>query len=104
MIENVFVKVSMSGIQNYNCDAMCCQRYCSERYTHFCEIVLNGVELHLAMCEKHAEEFEENAWKVASLASQIMWRVTVMTLKTVLWKVILKTRRLSILKNETLHY
>ena len=48
----------MQEIDKYNCDGLCVQRYCDERYTKFTTKEINGVELHLAFCDKHAEEFE----------------------------------------------
>ncbi len=59
----LFARVSMERIQNDNCRGMCAEHICSERYTHFCNLTLNGLKLHIALCEKHAEQFEKNGWK-----------------------------------------
>lgn len=44
-------------IQNYNCDGMCCEEICSERYTHSTIIKIRGMNLVIAFCKEHAEEY-----------------------------------------------
>ena len=53
----------MSKIQNYNCDGLCSEKYCSERYTHFFTQELNGLKLIIAFCKKHAQIYEDNLWE-----------------------------------------
>lgn len=50
----------MEKIQNYNCEGLCVEENCDEKYTHFCKKKVNGIKVILAFCRKHAEEFEEN--------------------------------------------
>ena len=49
----------MEKIDNYNCDGLCIEKSCDKRYTHFTNRIINGVELHLSFCRKHANEYEE---------------------------------------------
>ncbi len=46
----------MEKILNYNCDGLCCCRYCSERYTNFIYKNFCGMEVCLAFCKEHAEQ------------------------------------------------
>ena len=50
----------MELIRNNNCEDMCDHAYCSEKYTHFEKLFLNGMEIIITLCEKHAEEFDTN--------------------------------------------
>ena len=53
----------MSKIANYNCDGLCIEEYCSDRYTHFTTQKINGMGLVLGFCEKHMEDFENETIK-----------------------------------------
>jgi len=48
----------MDKIYNYNCDGMCCEEFCSKRYTHSTRRTLHGMNIVLGFCEEHANEFE----------------------------------------------
>ncbi len=53
----------MNEIENYNCQGLCVQQFCNERYTHMTTIKLYELDLVLGMCKKHAEEFDNNILK-----------------------------------------
>lgn len=53
----------MNKIQNYNCDGMCHQEYCDKRYTDYEVVIIHDMETHIALCDEHAEEWEENRFK-----------------------------------------
>ena len=46
----------MNKIQNYNCDGLCIEKYCSERYEYFEEVELNGMKVLLGFCKKHSKK------------------------------------------------
>jgi len=52
-------RLKMEKIINYNCDGLCVHRYCGSRYTHMTVRKINGIEIVLGFCLKHAEEFEK---------------------------------------------
>ncbi|VVB71139.1 Uncharacterised protein [uncultured archaeon] len=49
----------MEKIVNYNCDGICIEETCSQKYTRHTTYELKGMKLKFAFCEKHAEEFEK---------------------------------------------
>jgi len=49
----------MNKITNYNCDGLCCNKFCDRRYTHFIEKTMNGMIVILGFCENHANEYED---------------------------------------------
>ena len=51
-------KIKMQEIENYNCDGLCQEKYCSERYTHFTTIEICGLKIIISLCKKHAEEWD----------------------------------------------
>lgn len=55
--------VIFGDITNYNCDGMCAQEFCSKRYTKCIVIKMNGVPLHIAVCDEHAGEIEKRSWE-----------------------------------------
>jgi hypothetical protein len=57
------IKLFMNEIINYNCDGLCIQESCSERYTHSTIQKINGVNVVLGFCKKHAKEFEDYIFK-----------------------------------------
>lgn len=48
----------MQKIGNYNCEGMCIEKCCSQRYTHFMTLKINEIELVLSFCKEHSEVFE----------------------------------------------
>ena len=48
----------MEKIVNFNCERMCNEKYCNMPYTYFCDIEFLGMKIHLAFCERHANQFE----------------------------------------------
>lgn len=53
----------MEEIINYNFDGLCCLEFCGQRYTYFTIKKINGLEIVLAFCKKHANEYENNLYK-----------------------------------------
>jgi hypothetical protein len=51
-------KNKMNNIENYNCEGMCVEETCNNRYTKHTSLKLNGMKVHILLCEKHAEQFE----------------------------------------------
>ena len=51
----------MEDIVNFNCDGLCIQKHCDQKYTKYTNQKINGMEIGLAFCEKHADEFTEGA-------------------------------------------
>ena len=56
-------RIKMQKITNYNCDGICCQKYCNKKYTHFIVQEIRGMELVLGFCEEHGEMFVDNLLK-----------------------------------------
>lgn len=54
-----FARVCADEIVNLNTLGMCCEQTCSRPYSHFVLVKLNGMELNIGVCRKHAEELEE---------------------------------------------
>ena len=52
----------MGEIENYNCDGLCIQEFCSEKYTHMIKHNLLGLKLVLGFCKKHGKEIEDKLW------------------------------------------
>ena len=50
----------MQIIENNNCEDLCDNAYCDEEYTHFEKVFINGMEIIITLCKKHAEEFDTN--------------------------------------------
>ena len=60
----VEIEIKMSGlIKNDNCNGMCCESICSKPYTHYCNIFVGGMELHLPFYEEHCHEFYDYVMK-----------------------------------------
>jgi hypothetical protein len=58
------LEVSKMGIiENFNCDGLCSEKYCSNKYTHFAEKEINGLKILIFLCEKHYEKFLEGRLK-----------------------------------------
>jgi hypothetical protein len=57
----------MPKIENYNCDGLCSQSYCDKKYTHFHTIQIKDMKVYLPFCEKHYEEFIEEAFELSKL-------------------------------------
>ena len=53
---NIKKLTHFDDITNHNCAGMCAEKTCSEKYTKFAFLTLNGVEIVIALCDKHAEE------------------------------------------------
>ena len=49
----------MQLIENHNCVATCLQKYCDTEEKYFETIKIKGLEIHIVLCEKHMEEWEE---------------------------------------------
>lgn len=58
---NVIGKIPFNEITNYNFDGLCSQEKCLKRYTHTCQITINGVRLIIPVCDEHAKEMERSA-------------------------------------------
>jgi len=50
----------MQIIEKYNCDGICAQEFCDKRYTNFRIETIHGMRILIALCSKHAYEFETN--------------------------------------------
>lgn len=50
----------MQEIINDNCKDLCDHTYCNKPYTHFENVFINGMEIMITLCKKHAEEFDTN--------------------------------------------
>ena len=48
----------MLSIENYNADKTCIEKACNRTYTHYTPRTINGLELLLPFCEKHARKYE----------------------------------------------
>jgi len=53
----------MELIENNNCQDLCDNAYCSEKYTHFEKVFINGMEIIITLCKEHAEEFDNATLK-----------------------------------------
>lgn len=51
-------RVISGEIENQNCDGLCCEEYCSKKYTQYIKLNLNNVELIIGLCDEHAEQIE----------------------------------------------
>jgi hypothetical protein len=54
----------MEQIEKYNCEGLCMEQFCGERYTRFRIIEVFGMKLTFSFCDKHAEQFELNEQKI----------------------------------------
>jgi protein-tyrosine-phosphatase len=52
----------MEKITNYNCDGLCSEATCNKRYTQMERMTINGIDLIIAFCDEHAEQWEEYSW------------------------------------------
>ena len=50
------INVWTTKIQNHNADGLCAESYCDKPITHYFQININGLELHIALCEEHASK------------------------------------------------
>jgi len=48
----------MSKIDNFNCEGMCQEQCCNEKYTHFLMVEIDGMVFSILLCEKHHEQLE----------------------------------------------
>lgn len=48
----------MEDIDNYNCEGMCAEKHCSNKYTKHTAITHNGLKLFVCLCDKHAGVYE----------------------------------------------
>ncbi len=48
----------MEKIQNHNFKGMCIEKFCSNKYTHVSNRVVNGMDIVLCFCKEHSERFE----------------------------------------------
>ena len=46
----------MGKIENFNCDGLCSEKFCSKKYTYFIEKELGGMKVLINLCENHYEE------------------------------------------------
>ncbi len=46
-------------IFNWDPSRMCQHKYCSSGLTYFEYVVINGMEIVVSLCKKHAKEWEE---------------------------------------------
>lgn len=54
----------MSGlIVNFNCDGMCSQKTCNQRYTHFITKNIDGMDLFIPLCQRHYNQIMDNYFK-----------------------------------------
>lgn len=56
---NVKTLAHFEDIVNFNFDGMCNEESCSEKYTKYTFLILNGVQIVIALCDKHAEEMDK---------------------------------------------
>ena len=47
-------------IQNYNCEGLCIETMCNNKYTHSVVKVINGMKCILSFCELHAKMYEDD--------------------------------------------
>ena len=59
-MKKVFVKVIMQDIELRNCAGLCSHQFCGSPYEKFCNLTLNSMPLHLALCGKHAEALNKD--------------------------------------------
>ena len=52
------VGFQMEEISQYNCEGLCLEKTCGSKYTHFVQVNINGLNILIPLCEKHAEEFK----------------------------------------------
>ena len=50
-------------ITNYNCAEMCVEETCSKKYTRYDKIKIQGIEIIIAFCDKHAGIYENTRTK-----------------------------------------
>lgn len=43
----------MGKIEKFNCEGLCQQQYCDQKYTHVLQFELEGFVFNLMLCEKH---------------------------------------------------
>jgi len=53
----------MQPILRDNCRGLCQEEYCSSKHTQFCNATINKMRLHIALCDKHSEQFENAGWQ-----------------------------------------
>jgi len=46
----------MGKIEIFNCDGLCCEKFCSKKYEYFIEKELFGRIFLIFTCKKHYEE------------------------------------------------
>ena len=52
----------MEKIENYNCEGMCIQKECSNKHIYSTTAIINGIEVVLMFCEKHALEYDKGTF------------------------------------------
>jgi len=50
----------MNKIDVYNCDKTCLEEFCDNKETHFEKVLVNGLVLHIRLCDKHTRIWEDN--------------------------------------------
>ena len=48
----------MNKIANYNCEGMCIEKCCNQKYTRYIIKKINGMNVMLGFCDKHAGIYE----------------------------------------------
>lgn len=57
----------MPKIENFNCDGICNEKACSDKYTHFIPIRINEIDLIILFCEKHHDFFQERQMRLFAI-------------------------------------
>lgn len=52
----------MMPVENFNSYKKCVEKFCDEDYTHFENICLNGFDISLPLCEKHAKQWDDRVY------------------------------------------
>lgn len=52
----------MEKIENFNCDGLCDEIHCGSKPTQFQYIKINNMEIIITLCDKHAEQWDNNYW------------------------------------------
>ena len=59
MVKDLHLKIWTSEIVNHSADGLCCQHVCNEKPTHYFKLNINGMELFISLCERHANKIEQ---------------------------------------------
>ncbi len=55
---------TMDKIINYNCDGLCIEETCSDKYTHSQTIELNTLSLVVGFCEEHSKVWDKERARI----------------------------------------